>query len=101
METCQSAFPGRRWSSSRYSTKSATIGAAGPSSSRTAKASSPTDTDTMPLGTILDSLAGDPELGAQLAEIAAYALLVGGMSAVLLVGVLVWFFFGFAVEHDE
>jgi hypothetical protein len=55
----------------------------------------------MPLGTILNSLAGDPELGAQLAEIVAYALLVGGMPAVLLVGVLVWFFFGFAVEHDE
>ena len=55
----------------------------------------------LPLGTILNSLAGDPELDAQLAEIAAYALLVGGVSAVLLVGVLVWFFFGFAVEHDE
>jgi hypothetical protein len=55
----------------------------------------------MPLGTILNSLAGDPELSAQLAEIAAYALLVGGVSAVLLIGVLVWFFFGFAVEHDE
>jgi hypothetical protein len=81
---CQGAFPGRRWSSSRP-----------------AEASSPTDTDAMPLGAILDSLAGAPELGAQLAAIAAHALLVGGVSAVLLGGVLAWFFFFFAVEHDE
>jgi hypothetical protein len=40
-------------------------------------------------------------LGAWLAEIAAYAALVGGVLMILLVGLLVWIFFGFAIEHDE
>ena len=48
---------------------------------------------------LLDSMATD--LGAWLAEIAAHAALVGGGSVILLIGVLAWLLFGFAVEHDE